>query len=206
MELVVVMVVTAILFVTTPSLVLQGVNTMVFLPRALATNYVATEAMHQMVEGGISSLPGHPLIQGLRFAAQAVPTGGNAIRPAIWLAESDRLGYLAGDGQYVLLRFDASTGQIMRSLPPSTATCNAVPVGLTEEALPADAMGGVQITATNPLFQYYNRVGILIAPSCPPSATIRRTDLSFVARTGAGVFQKGDASESLTSRVAIRAP
>ena len=73
-ELVLVMVVSGILFVATPPLMFQGVQTMVFLPRALAVNEAGTEAMHQIVEGGFSTLAGQTTVRGLRFAVRRSST------------------------------------------------------------------------------------------------------------------------------------
>src|SRR3990167_6976393 len=55
-ELVIVIVVSVIVFAAAPVLIFYGVKTLVFLPKALAANDAATEVLHQMIEGGFSTL------------------------------------------------------------------------------------------------------------------------------------------------------
>ena len=201
-------VVSALLAATTP-LLLYGVRTFVFLPRALAADDVATEVMRQLIEGGFSTLPGQTApVGGLRFASRAVPIGEDAIRPALWLTESSRVGFLTSDGQLVLIGWDAASGTIRRSFPPPATICSTVPGSLTEETIPYQVLGGVKVTTTaGQLFQYYDQLGTLLSPpTCPPNSTIRRVEVAFVAQTGSGLFEQGDAKESVLSSVAIRFP
>lgn len=201
-ELVIVIVVSSLVFLVTPILLFHGVKTLVFLPKALAVNNVATEVLHQIVEGGFSTLPGQPTVRGLRFAVQRIST-----ERALWLAEASRIGFRTADGQSILLRWDDSVATqevIRRSLPTPSCT----PTIGTEEALPYHAQGSVRILPTIRLFRYYNQSGVEVnnPPSCPPPTTIRRVDIAFTAQTGDGNFDQGDASETITSSVAIRVP
>ncbi len=198
-ELVIVMVVSGILFVTTPLLVFHGVKTLVFLPKALAVNEAAMEVLHQMVEGGFSTLSGQTTLRGLRFAVRR-----SATDPALWLAEASRVGFLSADGQYVLLRLDAEA--IKRSVVASPS-CSPTPG--TEEVIPYQAAGLVRILPTGSLFRYYNQSGtteVQLPPLCPPPTTIRRVDIAFTAQIGNGNFDEGNARENITSSVAIRVP
>ena len=197
-ELVIVMVLTGILFVTTPILVFHGVKTLVFLPKALAVNEAAMEALHQMVEGGFSTLSGQTTVRGLRFAVRR-----SATDPALWLAEASRVGFLSADGQYVLLRLNAEA--VKRSVV-AAPSCSPTPG--TEEVIPYQASGTVRILPTGSLFRYYNQSGteVQLPPLCPPPLTIRRVDMAFAAQTGSGVFAEGNAREDLTTSVAIRVP
>ena len=209
-ELVIVMVVTGILFVTTPPLLFHGVKTMVFLPKALAVNHVATEVLHQIVEGGFSILQTTPA-RGLRFANRTLPTGGSSVQPAIWLAEDKRIGFLTADGQYILIRLDdtvVNNEVITRSFPPTSSTCSSSFASLTPENIPYHAQGSVRILPTVRLFRYYNQSGLEVNNpwSCPPPSTIRRVDIAFRAQTGTGNFDEGNAREDITSSVAIRVP
>src|SRR3989338_4295921 len=98
----------------------------------IMVNDAATEAIHQVVEGGWSTLPGQTApVRGLRFAARRSSTEG-----ALWLAEASRVGFRTSDGQNVLVRVDAES--VKRSLPAS-ATCPPPPIG-TEEILPYQAV------------------------------------------------------------------
>ena len=207
-ELIIVMVVSGILFVTTPPLVFHGVKTLVFLPRALAVNQTASEALHQIVEGGFSILAGQTTIRGLRFAVRR-----STAEPALWLAEDNRIGFRNSDGQDVLIRWDSSTPNqevIRRDL--ISPVC--LPPNNPGEILPyyAQGIGGqgtvriLQIPSATPIFRYYNQSGALVAPTCPPSSTIRRVDIAFIAQTGSGVFDEGQAKEQVASSVAIRVP
>ena len=79
-----------------------------------------------------------------------------------------------------------------------------------EEFLPYDAQmtNSVQITPTGSLFVYYDNNGVVVAPigsGCPPTV-IRRVEIAFVAQTGNGVFDQGQAKEQVMSSVAIRTP
>ena len=202
-ELILVMVVSGILFVVSPPLLSHGVKTLVFLPNALAANNVALEVTHQLTEGGFSTLQATPVL-GLRCAIRTVPTGDTVVRPALWLAETNRLGFLAANGQYVLIRLASEV--VKRSLPATSTTCSTVPAVLTEEDLPYTAAGTVRILTTGALFRYYNQSGVEIAPSCPPSTTIRRVDMTFTAQTGSGLFDEGQTTENIQTSVAIRIP
>jgi len=201
-ELVIVIIISGILFVTTPILVFHGVKTLVFLPKALAANNVATEVLHQMIEGGFSTLAGQPTVRGLRFAVRR-----SAAEPALWLAEASRIGFRTSDGQTVLVRLDSSVVNqevVKRSLPAPSCT----PTLGTEEVIPYHAQGSVRILPIVRLFRYYDQSGLEVnnPSSCPPPATIRRVDMAFTAQTGNGNFDQGDAREDITSSVAIRVP
>ena len=208
-ELVIVLVLTGILFVTTPILVFHGVKTLVFLPKALAVNEAAMEALHQMVEGGFSTLSGQTTVRGLRFAVRR-----SATEPAIWLAETTRIGFVTSDNQYVLLWLDNETvvtpevDVIIRAVV-SPSTCASVP-SATGEILPYHAAGSVRIVPIPPatsVFRYYNQSDIeIVTPGCPPPTTIRRVDIAFAAQTGNGLFDEGNAREDITTSVAIRIP
>ena len=203
-ELVIVLVVSGILFFTTPILIFHGVKTLVFLPKALAVNQTAMEILHQVVEGGFSTLPGQTTIPGLRFAVQRIST-----ERALWLAEADRIGFRTSDGQSVLIRWDSSVVNqevIRRTLPTPSCT----PVMDPGESIPYHADGSVRIlriAPATPVFRYYNQSGTeIVTPGCPPLTTIRRVDIAFTAQTGSGLFDEGQASENLTTSVAIRVP
>ncbi len=208
-ELVIVLVVGAILFAVTPLLVWHGVKVMVFLPRHLAVNQAAQEAMQQIVEGGWSTLAGRTTpIRGLRFAVRTLPTGGSGVQPALWLAETNRIGFLTADGDYVLLRLQSEA--IKRSLPPTTQSCSTINTWLAsvppEEILPYQA-ASVRILAPAAVFRYYNQSGTeIVTPGCPPNVAIRRIDIAFTAQTGNGVFDEGQAQQAMTSSAAIRIP
>lgn len=192
-ELVIVLVVGGIIFLSTPPLVLHGVKTFVFLPRALATNDVAGEVLHQMIEGGFSTLPGLTTVRGLRFA---VPGGGQA---AIWNTSPSQLGYRTSDTQCVVIRLTA--GVVTRTVSTVTSGAPCTTSGGTAENIPYVTPANLQIIATAPaIFRYYNQSGIENA------LPIRRVDIAFVAQTGNGVFDQGQASEQIASAVAIRVP
>ena len=201
-ELVLVIVVSAILFLVTPVLLFHGVKTLVFLPKALAVNNVATEVLHQAIEGGFSTLAGQTTVRGLKFAVRRSGT-----EPALWLAEAGRIGFRTSDGQTVLVRLDSSVlneEAVKRSLPAPSCT----PTLGTEEVLPYHAQGSVRILPIVRLFRYYDQSGTEVnnPSSCPPPATIRRVDIAFTAQTGNGNFDEGQAREEITSSVAIRVP
>ena len=89
-ELVIVMVVSGIIFVTIPPLMLYGVKTLVFLPRALMVNQAAGEILDAMTEGSYTQMSlAAPRVWGLRYAIRVAPTNPNHI----WTAEDARLGY-----------------------------------------------------------------------------------------------------------------
>ena len=211
-ELVLVIGLSAILFVIAPPLVFHGVKTMVFLPNAMMVNDVADEVMHQIVEGGVSNKLAGQRILGLRVAGR--PVGWT--QPVIWLAESNRIGYITAGNQVVLIRLDASVASqevIKRSLPPPTTNCTNVDTvlpTLTEEIIPyhaQESMWIVRIVTAGPLFRYYNQSGAeIVTPGCPPSAAIRRVDVALTAQSGDGNFDEGHAREPITSSVAIRSP
>ena len=140
-ELVIVIVVSAILFIVTPILVFHGVKTLVFLPKALAVNHIATEAMHQVIEGGFSTLSGQTTIQGLRFAVRR-----SSSDPAIWFAKADSVGFLTSDGQYVRIRLVGNV--IKKGVRTPSTTCTTDLSSLTEEDIPYHASGSVQIIPT----------------------------------------------------------
>ena len=200
-ELVLVIVVSAIICVTAPTLMFHGVKTLVFLPKALAVNQTATEILHQMIEGGFSNLSGQT-VQGLRFAVRR-----SAAEPALWLAEAGRIGVRTSDGQTVLVRLDASVVN-QEAVKRSLAAPSCTPAIGTEEVIPYHAQGSVRILPIVRFFRYYDQSGLEVnnPSSCPPPTTIRRVDIAFTAQTGSGNFDQGDASEKITSSVAIRVP
>jgi len=51
------------------------------------------------------------------------------------------------------------------------------------------------LTPSGPLFQYYS-----------PGGIVRRVDVAFVAQTGSGLFEEGNAREDIRSSVTIRVP
>lgn len=206
-ELVIVLVITSIIAFLTPRLFFHGVQTMVFLPKALAVNNAATEILHQMIEGGFSSLALQPPVRGLRFAVRL-----SATEPALWLAEASRIGFRTADGQSILLRWDDSTlnKEVIRRSFPSPSCTPAIDDG---EVIPYKTDGIVRVlqTPTIPpprsVFRYYNQSDIEdVTPGCPVPTTIRRVDIAFTAQTGTGNFDQGNASEQITSSVAIRVP
>jgi len=207
-ELVIVMVITGIVALIAPALLFHGVKTMVFLPRAVAVNQVAADIQHHIVEGGFSTLAGQSVLRGLRFAVRRSVT-----EPALWLAEDDRIGFRASDGQSVVIRWDASVVNqevIWRSL--TTPACP--PTMGTEEVLPYDAQAEwdvrvLRIAPATPVFRYYNQSGTqMAAPGCSLGGitTIRQMEIAFIAQTGNGVFDDGHARQAVTSSVAIRVP
>ena len=209
-ELAVVISVSGILFVATPPLVLQGVHTFVFLPRAQAANQVAMEILHAAMEGSHSTLSGlgGQTIRGLRFAVRQP----SPAQPAIWLAENERIGFLiphnpsiTTDNQYVVLRLD---GQQLKRSVYLTNACPPASLPSEEEILPYYAAGRIRVTTPNPpLFRYYNQSGALLSPPiCSGTSAIRRVEMAFVAQTGGGDFSQGDAQVKVTSSVAIRFP
>jgi|GEM_PF-2438895 len=201
-ELVITIAVSGILAGVVPPLILQGVQSLVFLPRALVVDQAAVEIMHQLVEGGFSTLTGQTTIPGLRFA-----TKRNASEPALWLADTTRIGFVTSTGQYILVRLVSEA--VKRSALSGLTTCTTIPGVLTEETLPYDPSSPVRILTTGVLFLYYDSTGSVITPlptGCPPATTIRRVDIAFTAQTGSGVFDQGQAHQDLTTSVAIRAP
>jgi len=205
-ELILIMVLSGIVFVASPILLSHGVKTLVYLPKALAVNHAATEVLHQLVEGGFSTLSGQPTVRGLRLAVRR-----SATEPALWLAEAGRIGFHTADGQRVLIWLDDETvvdpevDVIKRSLP-AASSCS--PSAGTPELIPYHAQGSVRILPTIRLFRYYNQSGVEVnnPSSCPPPTAIRRVDITFTAQTGGGDFDQGQARQDLTTSVAIRVP
>ena len=206
-ELVIIIVVTGIIALITPSLLLHGVRVFVFLPNALVVNQAAAEVMHQIVEGGFSdvTITGQSLVRGLRFAVRR-----STSEPALWLVQANRIGFLTSDGQYVIVRLDTAGGDLIkRSVLAAPATCSTIPPSPAEESIPYDAAGSVRIITAGSLFVYYDSSGNPVTPlltGCPPATTVRRVDVAFIAQTGGGNFDQGDAQETMTSSVAIRVP
>jgi type II secretory pathway pseudopilin PulG len=200
-ELVVVMGLVGILATTTSPLVFQGTRSFVFLPKAQATNQVAMEILHAIVEGSYSSLASQT-VRGLRYALRQ----GNPVEPGIWFAQANQVGYLTSDNQRVVIRLDAEA--IKRSFPASAAC--PPPAPSSEEVLPYYAANTIRIlTPVNPLFRYYrqDQTEITPAPVCGAGlSTIRRIDIGFVAQTGSGDFDQGEAQLDVKSSVAIRFP
>ena len=207
-ELIIVMVVTGIIALITPALLFHGVKTMVFLPKAVTVNHTAAEVMHQVIEGGYSTLAGQTIVRGLRFAVRR-----SATEPAIWLAADDCLGVRTSDGQSVVMLWDPVANQevVRRRLSAPACPTTCLPNG-TEEVIPYHAQGSVRIlriAPATPVFRYYNQSGtLLVAPGCSLSGitTIRRVEIAFVAQTGNGNFDEGNAREQITSSAAIRIP
>ena len=205
-ELVLVIVVSAILFLVAPVLLFHGVKTLVFLPKALAVNNVATEVLHQTIEGGFSTLAGQPTVQGLRFAVRRSGT-----EPALWLAEASRIGFRTSDNQDVLLWLDDETtltpevDVLKRSLVTSPGCAPSI---VSTEIIPYHAAGTTRILPIVRLFRYYDQTGLEVnnPSSCPPPTTVRRVDMAFTAQTGNGNFDQGNTREDVTSSVAIRVP
>ena len=206
-ELVIVMVVSGIMALTAPSLLFHGVKTMVFLPKALLVNHAATEIMHQIIEGGFSTLAGQTTVRGVRFAVRR-----SATEPALWLATDDCVGFRASSGQDVVIWWDQTANQEAIRRVVVTAGCPFTCSTAGGEFLPYDAQGRVRvvrIAPATPIFRYYNQSDTLLsAPGCSVSGiiTIRRAELAFVAQTGNGNFDEGQAKEQVTSSVAIRVP
>ena len=215
-EIVIVIVVIGILCVTTPPLVSHGVKALVYLPKALAVNHVAGEVLGQIVEGGhyrLTGLTDQLIVNGVTyFYGQAAPVRGTRIavsragssQPAVWLAEATRIGFRTADDNCVYIRLDA--GRIKRCVtnaaPPPANSCDpAIPCDSTngtEETVPYDVAEAITIIPVPPaLFRYYND---------PVSGRVRRVDIEFIAQTGNGDFDQGDALERITSSVAIRIP
>lgn len=186
-ELVLVMAVSGILALMTPLLMFHGVKTLVFLPRALAANQVATEIMHQIAEGGWSTLPGQSApVRGLRLAVRG------ATQEAVWHHQPTQVGFRTSDDQCVFIQL--ASGVMQRSVSAITPiTSCVIPAG--SETIPYDTMGVQILTPGGPLFQYYS-----------PGGVIRRVDVAFVAQTGTGLFEEGHAREDIKSSVAIRVP
>lgn len=213
-ELVVAIGITGILAVATPMLVWQGTRTFFFFPRSQLVKQVALDASHAMTEGGHSSLSG-AAVPGLRYAARQ-PGPELPEQPAIWLAESQRLGYcvlndpaLETDNQYVVLRLD---GDVLKRTVYAAMPACPPPDGAPEEALPSYAAGAVRILpgTRGALFRYFDGNSVEFTPAiCPgvaPVQVIRRVDIGFVAQTGSGNVDDADARIAVSTGVAIRFP
>ena len=186
-ELVLVMAITSILALMTPLLMFYGVKTMVFMPKALAVNQVASEILQQTIEGGWSSLTGQT-VRGLRFAVR------DTSEAAVWQRQANQVGFRTSDNQCVLIQL--SSGVLRRFNWPATPNtpCGSPQGG--SENFPYDNTMGVQIIAPDGLlFQYYS-----------PGGVIRRVDIAFRTQTGSGLFEEGNAREDISSSVAIRVP
>ncbi len=195
-ELVVTLIVIGVVAALAPQLFSSAVRILVYLPRQVAVNQTAADITHQIAEGGFSTLPAGT-VQGLRYAKNsASPT-----MPSIWLAEASRLGYRTDTGQSVLIRFDGT--HVRRSLPAPACSPSA-----TEEVLPYEAAGTVQITTSGAFFRYYNQSGSELFPGCTVGGTssVRRVEIAFTAQTGTGNFDEGHAQEPMRTTVAIRTP
>lgn len=203
-ELALVIGLSAIMLLLAPLIMSHGVRALVYLPRAAAANQAATEIMHQVFEGGLSSLQAAP-VPGLRSATRARDSATSLAGP-LWLAENDRLGYFTADGQRVLIRLTSE--QIRRSLPATGACPPGAPV--TEEVLPYEAAGVVRILTSGSAFQYYNQAGALLAaPGCiaaTPATTVRRVQMSLIAQTGSGLINEAQTQQPMTTSLAILDP
>ncbi len=199
-ELVIVLAISGIIAVMTPVLMWHGVKALVFLPRALAVNHVASEVTHQIMEGGFSTVTGHPTVRGLRFAARR-----SATQPAIWLAEGNRIGFLNSDGQHVVIM---RQGLLIQRDVVSSGTCPPSAAELSDaEIIPYDTQGVTIAVLPSNLFRYFNRSATLVtAPGCASPAAIRRVQVEFTAQTGRGDFDQGDARERILTSVALRDP
>ena len=194
-ELVIVMVVSGILFAVTTPLVLYGVRTFIFLPRGLAANQTAAEILHQIVEGGFSTLSGQATVPGLRFAAR------DGAQPAIWNVQASQVGFRTSDSRCVVIQL---TGGVVKRSAAAVAPGAACAAPAGSEDIPYAMPPGMQILAVAPaFFRYYNQGGLEVPPNPPP---IRRVDIAFVVQTGGGNFNQGEAREQITSSVAIRMP
>jgi hypothetical protein len=205
--MIVVMSVAGIIAAAIPSLVWHGLRTLVFLPKAQVTNQVATDTLHAILEGNFSSVTGQ-LIRGLRYAARAQ----SPPEPAIWLAESNRIGFLvpndpwdSADNQYVVIRLDG--GQVKRCVVATNA-CSPPACLEEEEVIPYYAAASpVQVVASSPIFRYYTQGEAVVSPpGCGSASTIRRVEVAFAAQTGQGNFDEGDARVDVMSSAAIRFP
>ena len=204
------MMVSGIIFVMVPPLVMYGVKTLVFLPRALLVDQVTGEVLDQVVEGNWSILSGQTRIRGLRFSVRR-----SAIEPAIWLAEDSRVGFRNANGQNVLIRWDSSVVN-QEAIKRSITNPACPPVIGPEELLPYQAQDAqrvvrvLRITPATPIFRYYNQSGVQVAtPLCSTGngiTTIRRVDVAFIVQTGSGIFDEGQAQEQVMTSVAIRVP
>ena len=212
-ELVIVIMLVGLLAVVVPLLILPSVRAFVLIPTSQATNQVAMEILAAMIEGSHSTLQLKPL-RGLRYAAREQMVEGPD--PAIWLAEEIRVGYLIPhdpldplDNEYVVLRLD---GEVIKRALYTSLSCPPPPTA--EEVIPYHAADIVRVFAKPPapgkppqLFRYFDLggsdVGVL---GCTSDPKIRRIDVTFVAQTGAGEFDQGDARIDVMSGVAIRFP
>ncbi len=207
-EIVIAIAVSGILFALAVPLAAHGVRTMVFLPRAMAVNQAAADVMHQLIEGGFSdsALTGQTIIRGLRSAVRrdASATGG-----AVWLVEASRVGYRTSDGLYVVIWRDGGSSTIRRGVIGG-ASCGPPPSNPASfDTIPYDAAGnGITIAPSGTLFVYYGTTGAVIAPigtGCP-SAPIRQVEISLTAQTGNGLFDQGQAQQTMSSSATIRVP
>ena len=208
-ELIVVMAIIGVLAVVSAPMITHGVKTLVFLPKALLVNHTATEVMHQMIEGGPSSAGTQVQpIRGLRDAARY------GTEPAIWCASPGLMLFRTSDHRCVMLSLSAQA-QLTRAIwsgpamQPWTHSCGS-PTGIAStETIPPEPPGSVQISAPTALFRYYNQTGAPLALSgCGAllAANVRRVEIEFVAQTGNGNFDQGEAREQVLSSVAIRVP
>ena len=203
MELALVIGLSAIMLLLAPLIMSHGVRALVYLPRAAAVNQAGTEILHQVFEGGLSTLQAAPVL-GLRSASRA-RVSATALTGPLWLAEANRMGYRTADGQYVLIRLDSE--QIKRHFPVN-GTCPP-PGPQAEEVLPYEAAGAVRILPSGTLFQYYNQAGTLLAaPACNGAQlfAVRRVQMSLIAQTGSGLINEAQTQQTMTTSLAILDP
>ncbi len=210
-EMIVTLVLSGLLLTASPALLRYGVETFVWLPKAVAVDRVAAEAVQQLSEGGaaLAAVLGSgspygegPEVRGLRHASR---TGAAA--QAIWLAEAERVGVRTPEGQCVVFWRDAGREVILAGLVPS-ATCGAAcnPAPPEQVTLPYDVEEGtVRIRTTGRLFEYYNQDGAVVPDGCPPGA-IRRVEIRFTVQTGSGLSSEGETQTPVASAIAIRVP
>lgn len=183
----------------------QFLRLIVYFPKAVAAHRVAADVLHHIVEGGPSTLGvgssyGPQIeLRGLRHATRLLATEG-----AVWLAQPGEIGFRTSAGQCIVIRL--SGGVIKRSavLAPSTSPCRTTPRS-AEEDIPADGAGDVTMTIpTGRLFRYYNQSGAVVPDGTPYPGTVRRVEITFVAQTGTGVFEDGEARIEKASSVTLR--
>ena len=210
-ELVLVLSIVGVLGVLSVRIVLSGTRTFMLVPRQELATQTGMEALQAALEGSPSSVSGVGVLRGLRFA---LPQTIAPVQPAVWLAETNRVGFLlpnnpttTSDNQYVLIRLDSE--QLKRSVYTATlpSPCPAFAIG-TEEVLPYYSAGRARIMiGAQPIFRYYNQAGTeLTPPGCSGTSVIRRVDVTFTAQTGGGSFDQSDASVPVQSSIAIRFP
>lgn len=206
-ELVIALLLIGVLTVGSIDLIRHFLRTIVYLPRAVAANQVSAEVLRQLIEGGPSGLGVGGVygpateVRGLRYAVR-----GAAGEGAVWLAMADQVGFRTSDHHCVAMRVIGGTFKRSAAIASPATPCRTVPLS-GEEDIPPDALGGVTLSApTGRFFRYYNQGGNEVPDGSPPGGTVRRVDITFVAQTGNGSFQDGEARANRASAVTIRVP